>query len=154
MVLDYAKKLKKALSELGNSSYHQFSRDGSWLAIDLLNEKYCHQLSEPFDLYNWINHNQNDEAAYFLNEAYSNALSHSQCLNIQLWLGENGFVLGLEQEGQFNPWQIDRLGVKDNQGAGFAFFRGCRSKVFFDHPEKARIIYLQFLFKVQELRLN
>src|SRR3989344_8558054 len=130
MALDYSKNLKEALSELGNNSVPQFSKDGSWQAIDLLNKKYCHRLSKPFGLYNSVNHNQNDEAAYFLNEAYSNALSHSRCLNIQLWLGENGFILGMEQEGQFNPQQVDRLGLKNNQGAGFAFFRSCSSKVF------------------------
>ena len=74
-----------------------------WQIVDLLNQKYSHLLKDKFDLYNWLNHNESDEVAYFLNEAGSNCLNYSELkapYKFHLWLGKKGFIIGIEQKGK------------------------------------------------------
>ncbi len=120
--------------------------DAKWKIVDILNRKYSTILKDKFDLYNWLDYNENDEVAYFLNEAGSNTLHYSEFKapsRFHLWLGERGFVIGIEQQGKgFNAQKIDAEKIKENEGAAFEFFRKCKSTVFFDDPREARIIYL------------
>ncbi|MBU0457325.1 MAG: hypothetical protein ABH824_05125 [Nanoarchaeota archaeon] len=120
--------------------------DAKWNIIDLLNEKF----NSNFDLHNWINKNKDDEISYFLNEAGSNSLNHSQFkapYKFHLWLGEESFVIGIEQKGKgFNAKEIDDKRIKDNEGNAFEFFRNCKSEVFFDDCEDAKIVFIEFKF--------
>ncbi len=131
------KRINKTISRYGNAK---------WKIVDILNEKF----KTNFDLYNWLLFNEQDEVAYFLNEAGSNALSYSKYKApsaFHLWLGEKGFVIGVEQQGKgFNAEKINREGLKENEGAAFAFFRKCRSVIFFDNPKDARIVLMEFIF--------
>lgn len=119
--------------------------NAKWAVVDLLNERYAQRFDSRIDLYNWIYYNEQDEVAYFLNEAGSNILNYAQHKlpsAFHLWFGENGFVIAIEQEGNgFNALQIDQLRLRENEGAGFEFFRNCRSTIFFDNPQNAHIIY-------------
>ncbi|HIG93070.1 TPA: hypothetical protein HA242_06575 [Candidatus Woesearchaeota archaeon] len=120
-----------------------------WKIVDSLNQKYSALLPSPFDLYNWLNKNTKDEVAYFLNEAGSNALSYAQHQipsQFHLYLGKKGFIIAIEQQGQsFNPIEIDEKNIKENEGAGFTFFRNSKSTIFFDNPLQASIIYFLYL---------
>ena len=123
--------------------------DAKWAIIDLLNREYSALLPEPFDLYNWL-HNRQDEVAHFLNEAGSNVLSYSELgipHKIETWVGKKGFILGMAQQGKgFNAGQIIheklKTKLKINGGAAFTFYENCRSAIFFDDPEDARIVYM------------
>ncbi len=116
-----------------------------WAIVDLLNEKYSRHFNEPVDLYNWLNYNESDEVSYFLNEAGSNTLNYAELkmpAAFHLWLGQKGFVIGIEQEGKcFNALRVDQLRLRENEGAGFEFFRKCQSRIFFDNKENTKIIY-------------
>ena len=116
-----------------------------WAVVELLNKTY----GTKFDLYNWINQVATDEVAYFLNEAGSNSLNYTEYKapdNFSLWLGKKGFTISIEQRGVgFDAQRIHQLEIKENEGAGFDFFRNCKGKVFFDDHENAKIIYLQLL---------
>jgi len=124
--------------------------DAKWAIIDLLNQKYGALLLNKFDLLHWLEKNKDDEVAYFLNEAGSNSLNYSQFLapsHFHLWLGKKGFVIGVEQNGMgFNASKVNEEKTKKNQGGAFHFFRECKSQVFFDQAEEARIVYLQVKF--------
>src|SRR3989344_4062302 len=105
MSIHFNENLKEALQDIGNYQYHQlFIYDQKrisddiikhygrqkWQIVDLLNERYSQVLKDKFDLYNWLNYNQNDEVAYFLNEAGSNCLSYAEHKiphKFHLWLG-------------------------------------------------------------------
>jgi len=117
-----------------------------WKIVDLVNARYSHILKDKFDLYNWINKNKQDELSYFLNEAGSNSLLYSQFkapFKFHLWLGENSFIVGIEQKGQgFNAEKINSGHLKENRGAAFQFFRESQSQVFFDDPKQAKVVYL------------
>ena len=123
--------------------------DAKWAIVDLLNQEYGALLFNKFDLHNWLLKNKDDEVAYFLNEAGSNSLNYSQFLapsRFHLWLWQKGFVIGIEQKGKgFNAAQIDAERKRENQGGAFSFFRECKSTVFFDNAEEARVVY--FLVK-------
>ena len=114
----------------------------------MLNQKYSRLLENGFDLYNWLNYQNKDEVAYFLNEAGSNALNYSQFKapsKFHLWFGKKGFIIGIEQKGQgFNASKVDSERLKDNQGAAFDFFRNCKSKIFFDNDQDAKIVYMEY----------
>ena len=120
-----------------------------WAVVDILNREYRHLLETPFDLYHWLNYKEHDEVAYFLNEAGSNALSHSEFLvpyKFHLWLGKKGFIIGIEQKGKsFNAEKVNQKRIKDNEGAAFEFYRNCKSTVFFDNPQEARIVFMEYL---------
>jgi len=165
MVIHFTQNLPKALQEIQFFEYRGFVvhekeeirtylnsdelvskyGDSKWAVIDLLNERY----NSSFDLHNWVNKNEDDEVAYFINEAGSNCLNYSQFKiphKFHLWLGKKGFVLGVEQKGVgFNAEEIHHQKLKDNEGAAFDFFRNCQSKVFFDNSENARIVFMIFL---------
>ncbi|MBU0459935.1 MAG: hypothetical protein KKH52_02830 [Nanoarchaeota archaeon] len=162
MTLHFNKNLTEALQNIGEHEYKElFLHDQEriisnsceiidkygklkWQVVDLINQKFNSQ----FDLYNWLNHNPNDEVAYFLNEAGSNCLSYSDHKiphRFHLWLGEKGFIIGIEQLGKgFNALHINENRIKDNEGAAFDFFRNCQSEIFFDDSEEARIVYMEF----------
>tara|TARA_Y100000310_G_C20637552_1_gene792024 strand:- start:1109 stop:1600 length:492 start_codon:yes stop_codon:yes gene_type:complete len=158
MTLNFNKNIQDALQNIGNHQYHQLFIHNKertsqiiehygkqkWQVVDLINQKF----NSKFDLYNWLDHNSNDEVAYFLNEAGSNCLNYSDHKvphKFHLWLGSKGFIIGMEQLGKgFNALEINENRIKDNAGAAFEFFRNCQSKIFFDNSEEARIVYIEF----------
>lgn len=117
-----------------------------WAIIDKLNERYSTILNMEFNLHHWLHYNEHDEVAYFLNEAGSNALNHSQFKapsHFHLWLGKKGFVIGIEQQGKgFDAVKINEEKIKEGEGAAFEFFRACKGTIFFDEPQKARVVYM------------
>ncbi|MEK6863225.1 MAG: hypothetical protein AABW53_00855 [Nanoarchaeota archaeon] len=168
MVLCFARTLSQALENIGFSGgYHKLPvykpeivrtniisdeiietyGNAKWAVIDILNEKYGPVMSNPFDLHHWLEKNDDDEVAYFLNEAGSNSLNYSQYLvpwRFHLWLGKKGFVIGIEQKGDgFNAVKIHEEKLHRHLGGAFNFFRWCKSAVFFDNPEEARVVYLE-----------
>lgn len=120
-----------------------------WKIVDLLNEHYPKKLKTPFDLYNWLHKKKDDEVSYFLSEAGSNCLNYATFKapsQFHLWLGEKGFVIGIEQKGNSFPARtINEEKIKDHGGAAFTFFRNCKSSIFFNHPDKATIVYMECL---------
>ncbi len=118
-----------------------------WAIVDMLNKEYSTILNTEFNLYHWLHYNEHDEVAYFLNEAGSNALNHSEFKapsHFHLWMGKKGFVIGIEQQGKgFNAQKIDKEKIKEGAGAAFEFFRTCKGIIFFDEPKKARVVYLE-----------
>lgn len=121
-----------------------------WKIVDLLNERYSTLLKDKFDLYHWLDYNENDEVAYFLNEAGSNTLHYAEFkapAHFHLWLGKKGFVIGIEQQGKgFDARRINDEKIKENEGAAFEFFRKCKSTIFFDDPREAKRVYLEVRF--------
>ena len=121
-----------------------------WEIVDILNQEYSMILEAPFDLYHWLDHHENDEVAYFINEAGSNCLNYAEFKmpsKFHLWLGRKGFVIGIEQKGKgFNAKDIHQNKQKENQGAAFDFFRRCDSVVFFDQSQDASTVYLEYIF--------
>ena len=171
MVLDFTKTLSEALEHIGYSDEgyelpvygaeemktHLISDEviekygrAKWAVVDILNEKYGAILFNKFDLHNWLEKNKDDEVAYFLNEAGSNSLNYSQYLApsyFHLWLGKNGFVIGIEQKGNgFNARNINENRIKEHQGGAFAFFRECKGTVFFDNSENAKVVFFELKF--------
>ena len=168
MTIHFRKNLKEALSNIQHTNYHEFIihdkeeerinhdevigayGNSKWAVVDKLNEKHSHILDSPIDLHNWLNYNENDEVSYFLNEAGSNTLSHSEYkapFKFHLWHGSKGFVIGVEQKGKgFNARKVDEERIMDNKGAAFDFFRRCKSSIFFDNAEDAKIVYFEFMF--------
>lgn len=171
MVLDFTQTLQCALENIGffgehyelpvyepeeirthlisDSVIEQYG-NAKWAVVDLLNEKYGAILFNKFDLHNWLEKNQDDEVAYFLNEAGSNSLNYSQFLapsGFHLWLGKKGFVIGIEQKGKgFNAVKVHEEKLKEHLGGAFQFFRECKNAVFFDNAEEARVVYLEVKF--------
>lgn len=120
--------------------------ESKWKVVDLLNEKY----GTTFDLYHWLQSKENDEVSYFLNEAGSNALNHSEfkfpCA-FHLWRGRKGFIIGVEQKGKgFNASLVDSRRLKTNDGRAFAFFRRCKSHIFFDDAMNAKMVLMEYKF--------
>ncbi|MEK6950904.1 MAG: hypothetical protein AABX13_04240 [Nanoarchaeota archaeon] len=109
-----------------------------WSIIDFLNQHY----QQNFDLYHWLQENKEDEVAYFLNEAGSNCLTHSQYKapsRFQLWLGKKGFIIGMEQKGK--GFNVEK--ARSAAGGFFTFFEQSKSVVFFDDAEKAKTTFIQ-----------
>ncbi len=157
MTIHFTKSLQESLSKIQLKEHHEFLTDtiesygeAKWNVVDLLNNNYTRILENKFDLFNWLNHNKEDEVSYFLNEAGSNSLNYSEHKmphKFHLWLGEKGFIIGIEQLGEgFNPTIINKNRIKDNEGAAFSFFRDCEGKVFFDDSENAKTVYFKKLF--------
>ena len=121
--------------------------NAKWAIIDKLNSRYSTILNTEFNLHHWLHYNEHDEAAYFLNEAGSNALNHSEFKapsHFHLWMGTKGFVIGIEQQGKgFDAKKVHEEKIKEGEGAAFEFFRKCKGTVFFDEPEQARVVYLE-----------
>ena len=129
MTINFNASLQKSLPKLGQHSYHEFVVHGEervisnsdevvdiygktkWAIVDLLNNNYNHLIKDKFDLYNWLNNNQNDEVSFFLNETGSNCLNYSDHKvphKFHLWLGRKGFIIGVEQKGEgFNAIKIN-----------------------------------------------
>ena len=132
---------KEPIAEYGNAK---------WAIVDLLNKEYTPLLQNPFDLHHWINHEEDDEVAYFLNEAGSNTLNYAEQRfpsAFRCWLGELGFIIAIEQAGQgFAAEKINREKIKENEGAAFSFYRRCRATIFFDDPHNARVVYFKYTF--------
>lgn len=162
MVIDFEKSLQWALDSIEKQEYHELEihplekmRDdeiisiygsAKWKIVDLLNQNYSTVLNTEFDLYNWLVYQENDEVAYFLNEAGSNALNYSQFgapSKFHLWMGKSGFIIGIEQKGSgFNALKTNSERLKENQGAAFEFFRKCKNKIFFDNPLEAKTVFM------------
>ena len=121
-----------------------------WKVVDILNEYYNSLLPQKFDLYNWLHGQESDELAYFLNEAGSNCLNHSQFKSphkFHVWLGERGFIVGIEQLGKGFPAElVHKKRIKQNEGAAFGFFEKCRSSIFFDDPKDAKMVFMEYRF--------
>ena len=119
---------------------------GKEQVVSLINEVY----SKNFDLHNWIKRDLNDEVSFFLNEAGSNVLNYSQFKapsKFELFFGKKGFIIGIEQKGKsFNAKHIHDYNIKENEGMAFKFYKSCKNKIFFDHPQDTNIVYLEFLF--------
>lgn len=169
MVIHFNKTLTEALENIKVTKHHTItihesetvrtvqtsddiiSRYGKakWKIIDLLNEHYRQKLNIKFDLYNWLHKNKDDEVAYFLSEAGSNCLNYATFKapsQFHLLLGEKGFIIGIEQKGDGFPARtIDQQRLKENDGAAFAFFRTCNNSIFFNHPDKTTIVYMECL---------
>ena len=168
MALYFQKTFNQSLEKIGfNSKYHKITihdlkevrtlhtsddivgryGEAKWKIVDLLNSYY----QQEFNLHNWLENNENDEVSYFLSEAGSNCLNYSEFkspANFHLWCGEHGFVIGIEQHGEgFPAIEIDKQKIKENKGAAFNFFRNCQSKIFFNNPNKANIIFMEYLIK-------
>ena len=170
MVIHFSNNLQQALENIQNFKQiripvyaldqvrsHQISDEviakygeAKWAVIDFLNEEYGEILLNKFNLHHWLEKNKEDEIAYFLNEAGSNSLNYSEYLapsGFHLWLGKKGFVIGIEQKGKgFNAIEVDTRRTQVNQGGGFAFFRECRNKIFFDNAMDAKIVYFEVKF--------
>ena len=167
MALHFEHNLQQALENIQAEGYHhilvhkeEIERD-TYSSCEII-EKYAdakHELVEiinqyypslNFDLINWINKNENDEVSYFLNEAGSNVLNHSEFKaphKFHLWLGQKGFILGVEQKGKtFNAEEVHHQRIKDNEGAAFEFFRNCQSKIFFNDSKNANMVFMEFGF--------
>ncbi len=168
MVIHFDKTLQDALQNIGQYHYKGFPihqqdirtshhshliktyGEAKWAIVDAVNTRYSAMLEKPFDLINWLHHNQEDELSYFLSEAGSNSLHHSSlgapaCFH--LWMGENGFVVGVQQNGDgFNAEQVSSQRIMDNKGAAFTFFRNCQGSVFFDDSSNAKVVYFEKLF--------
>ncbi len=167
MVLSFTASLQKAIQEIESgeagmqlpihpSPKPRFNEtievygNAKWKIVDILNEKYSTILKDKFDLYNWLDYHEKDEVAYFLNEAGSNTLNYAEFkapARFHLWLGKKGFVIGIEQEGKgFNAERIHTEKIKEGEGAAFEFYRKCKSTIFFDHSQDARIVYFEYIF--------
>lgn len=170
MVIHLTKTLPEALESIECSDYYELPvyeaeeirnhvisdsvieqyGDAKWMVVDVLNEKYGAVLFNKFDLHNWLEKNENDEVAYFLNEAGSNSLNYSEFLapyKFHLWLGKKGFVIGIEQKGEgFNAVKINEEKIKEHQGGAFQFFRECKNTTFFDNAEDAKVVYFEVRF--------
>lgn len=156
MTIQLRRNIQDALQKIELTLYHEFPLKNNnlneeaiaaygkakWAIIDILNQHYGPILTTPFDLYHWLDRKEEDEVAYFLNEAGSNTLNHSEFKmpdKFQLWLGEKGFIIGIEQKGKwFNASEISN----GKPGGGFSFFEKCKSVIFFDDCTNARTIYL------------
>ena len=140
------------ISEQQRESMIEVYGKAKWAVVDMLNERYSAQQETPFDLHHWLSGNEEDEVAYFLNEAGSNALNYAEAgapAAFHLWLGKKGFVIGIEQQGAgFDAGRVHQLRIAQHQGGGFDFFRKCQGIVFFDKKEKAKVIY--FLGRIQK----
>ena len=165
MTLNFNKTLQQALDNISQTDYHEFLiheeesatehhevlitkyGDAKWAIVDLLNQKYSQRLEQPFDLINWLHYNENDELAYFLNEVGSNVLNYSEFkapYKFHLWLGERGFIVGIEQKGKgFDAEKIHHENIKEGEGAAFDFFRKCKGEVFFDVHKEVRVVYFE-----------
>jgi len=148
MVIHFRHNLTAALQNIKSTDYKEFLvsnleeyGEAKWQIVNLINQKF----STQHDLYNWIHYNEKDEVAYFLNEAGSNALHHDKIKKFHLWLGEQGFIIALEQESGFNAAEVDEKKIKNNEGAAFQFYRNCNSKIFFDKAEEAKIVFMETL---------
>ena len=161
MTINFERIFDESIETIDHSKYHEINikdlesyGDAKWAIVDLLNDHYSSVLTSNFDLYNWINHNEKDEVAYFLNETGSNVLNYSEFgapAKFHLWLGEKGFIIGIEQKGNgFNAFEIDKFGLKENEGAGFNFFRECKSQIFFDNVENVKIVFMKYLIKEKD----
>ncbi len=168
MVLNFEKVLAEAQEEIGFSSEKaefivsdinnpssletiesKYSK-ALWTVVELVNERYKDKLSQPFNLYNWIEYNLSDELAYFLNEASNNCLNYSETKSpykFIVYFGTKGFIVGISQQGKgFDAHNVFEKKIKNNEGAGFSFFKDCSSLIFFDDPFNAREVYFRYLF--------
>ena len=117
----------------------------------MLNERFREKLKKPFSTFLGMNQ-EHDFPHKFLWEAHANTTNHSQygfASQMYFWLGENGFMLALEQKGNgFDAVQVDKKGIKQHEesGGGFKRYRSFESEIFFDSPTDARTVYMKHKF--------
>ncbi len=168
MVLSFAHDFTYFLSQIGKHIHHRFpihqtniirencNKDtlqqyhhAKWAIVDLINTNQ--QVPYMISLYNWLYHREEDEIAYFLSEAGSNALNYSEFKapsHFDLWLGERGIIIAIVQYGQsFDPYHISKHNIKENEGAAFSFYHRCKGTIFFDNPQSALVVYYYNNFK-------
>ena len=147
-MIDFEKKLGACFEKIELIEYKVFQisenqeyHDSKFAIVELINDKY----GTKFDHENWLHYKESDEVSYFLNEAGSNSLHHSEFkapYRLCLWLGENGFMISIEQKGKgFDASFVDSHRIKENEGAAFEFYRKCKGEVFFDDEKETRVIY-------------
>lgn len=164
MALNFDRTLQESLARIGMKKYRKIEvhaieevrtpacshiietyGKAKWEVVERLNAHY----GKNFDLHNWLNYNESDEVAYFLNEAGSNCLNYADFKapsKFHLWKGRRGFVIGIEQIGEgFDAINVDLLKLKQNEGAAFEFFRRCKSNIFFDDPKSSNIVFMECL---------
>ncbi len=162
MVLQFNLVLNDSLKRIDFTNYHEINvhphssvvehssivgkyNGAKLMIIELLNKQY----NTEFNLHNWINYNENDEVAYFLNEVGNNSLHYSEfgcAAKFHLWKGSKGFVIGIEQKGKgFDAKNVNENRVFNTQGKGFEFFRNCSNVIFFDDSKNAKIVYMECL---------
>ena len=162
MVLNFNRLFLEALQEIDFVDYQEWLiHDGAprdhhssceivenygkakWGVVDAVNQRF----NTSFDLHNWLHKDQSDELSYFLNEVGSNALNHSEQKaphKFHLWLGNKGFIVGIEQQGQgFDAQYVYENQVKQNGGAAFKFFSNCHHEIFFDDHRNAKMVLMK-----------
>ncbi len=152
-MIDFQRSLQQSLTEISFQEHHSFTEYGAaqWAIVDVVNTRYNMLLKDKFDLYHWLWYHEEDELAYFLIEAGSNALHAGQedekgkVPIFHLWLGSKGFIVGVEQEKTFNAQELCSL---NKERGGLGFFQRAKQCVFFDHPRKTNIIYCLYPLNV------
>jgi hypothetical protein len=162
MVIRYDHTLQDALNSIGKHTYHEFLVSAVPRNLtngdDLLQlnheakEEIFHLLNKcygtNFNLHNWLE-GKDDDLACFINEVSSNALSYSShkiASKFHLWKGTKGFLIGVEQKSGFDAKAVDHGRKRQNEGAGFNFFRESQGTVFFSNSKYANVVYLEILF--------
>ena len=89
-----------------------------------------------------------DDITYFFAETYFNVAFYGDYhfpSMIQAWVGESSFVLSVGQKGNgFDAEMVNQTRRKQNAGGAFNFFRSCESEIFFDNPNNARIVFMEY----------
>ena len=124
------------------SEYHERYERAQERIVRIVNYVF----DKNFDLSHWPK-KPGDELAFFLVETGNNAMWHSQFqapYRHFLFVGEQEFVVGISQKGRgFNAREVDKLRQFSYGGRAFEFYRGCRSTIFFDNPESARVVFME-----------
>ena len=149
MPLDFQQSLPEAFSNIGFQEHHSFAEYGQaqWSIIDVVNDRYNTILKDKFDLYHWLWYHEEDELAYFLIEAGSNAFHGDQnqvgqkVPTFHLWLGSRGFIVGVQQEKAFPALE---LFSQRTETGGSAFFQRAKRVIFFDNPSKTKTVYFLY----------
>lgn len=71
-----------------------------------------------------------------------NEVDRGSEVKIESFLGEEGFLIGFEQDRRFNPFLIDKEECFNTGGGGFRTFRKAKQRVFYDNPCDARVTYV------------
>jgi hypothetical protein len=149
-MIDFEKKLGACFEKIELIEYKVFQisenqeyHDSKFAIVELINDKY----GTKFDHENWLHYKESDEVSYFLNEAGNNAVHNNGFpLQFHVWMGKNGFVIGISQDKDFDAVEVNKNKVFQTEGRGFEFYRRCKNVVFFDNAKNARCVYFEYLF--------
>ena len=144
------KKIQDMSKDYKSKLVQRFYREvlGKNLIPELVNENYGHLLKEPLVMPPH-SHDCNNPFT-FLWERYNDSILYGEYgmpSRFNMWLGQESFILGLEQKGKgFNVIKINKRKPRKRGGTGFKDLRETRHDIFFDNPEDARAVYLQYKF--------